>query len=142
MYLVGLCKTGPTFCVNIEQQRCKILVYTAASALRLLENASGSNSRRRKALTLHEHVLLTLVSQTTCLLRLFLAAPGVKSSFYCTLISYIFVDQGLHKTWFKVYTSLPQGICALHCGPIFQVNGLWIQRLMSLVTFGRYSLKT
>ena len=32
MYLVlSLCKLGTTFCVNFEQQRCKILVYTAAS---------------------------------------------------------------------------------------------------------------
>ena len=34
MYLVvGLCKLGTTFCVNFEQQRCKISVHTAASAL-------------------------------------------------------------------------------------------------------------
>ena len=36
---------------------------------------SSSNSRRTKLLTLHGNVLATLVSQTTCLLKLVLAAP-------------------------------------------------------------------
>ena len=37
LYLVvGLCKLGTIFCVNFEQQRCKISMYTAASALQLL----------------------------------------------------------------------------------------------------------
>ena len=37
--------------------------------------ASISNSRRRKVLTLHGHFLETLVSKTTCCLRLVFAAP-------------------------------------------------------------------
>ena len=36
---------------------------------------STSNLRRRKVLTLHGHALATLVSQTTCCLRLVFAAP-------------------------------------------------------------------
>ena len=42
MYLVvGLCKLGTKYCVNFEQQRCKIAVYTAASAWDCSENAFG-----------------------------------------------------------------------------------------------------
>ena len=73
MYLVvSLCKLGTTFCVNFEQESCKIsvCVYTAASALWLFT----LSSRKRKVLTLHPHVLATLISQTTCLLRLVFAS--------------------------------------------------------------------
>ena len=38
-----------------------------------------------------------------------------------TPISYIFVVQSLHERWFKVYTSLQQGV--RYCGPVIQVNG-------------------
>ena len=59
---------------------------------------STSNLSRRKVLTLHGHILATLVSQTTCYLRLVFAAPrgDLESSFYCTIIcmnSQIFLIQ-------------------------------------------------
>ena len=70
MYLVvGLCKLRTTFCVNFEQQRCKTSVAT------VWKMPSTSNFRRRKLLILHGHVLMTLVSQTTCCLTLVFAAP-------------------------------------------------------------------
>ena len=50
MYLVvGLCKLGTTYCVNFEQQRCKISVYTAASALRLFQNAFRFELEEKKS---------------------------------------------------------------------------------------------
>ena len=53
MYIVvGLCKLGTTFCVNFEQLRCKISVYTTASALRLLENAFHFESEEKKSVDL------------------------------------------------------------------------------------------
>ena len=55
--------------LNFEPQRCKISMYTAASALWLFRKmASTLNWRRRKVLALHGHVLATLISQTTCCL--------------------------------------------------------------------------
>ena len=60
MYLVvGLCKLGTTFHVNFEQQK----------------NAFHFEFEEKKVLTLHGHALATLISQTTCCLRLGFAAP-------------------------------------------------------------------
>ena len=47
-------------------------MYTAASVLGLFRNGW-----RRKVLILHGHVLMTLGSKTTCLLRLGFATQGV-----------------------------------------------------------------
>ena len=53
---------------------------------------SAWNLRITKPLTLHGHLLATLVSQTTILLRLILLHQGgiVKSSFYCSNLLLLF----------------------------------------------------
>ena len=75
MYLVvGLCKFGTTFCVNFEPQRC---AYSCMCVATVWKMASTSNSRRTKVLTLHGHVLATVVSKTTgCLELVFAASRG------------------------------------------------------------------
>ena len=85
-FVVDFRKLGTTFCVNFEQQRCKILVYMyTVGSSDSWKMPSASNWRRRKVLTLQGHVLATLVSQTTYFLRLFLQHQGViiKSCYYC-----------------------------------------------------------
>ena len=77
MYLVGLCKLGTTFLVNFVEQRCKI-TNTAASVLCLLLQIGGEKSVDFAWACLSD-------VQTTCVLRLFSAAPrgDHKSNFYC-----------------------------------------------------------
>ena len=73
MYLfVGLCKLGTKFCANFEPQRLNyqciqqqviISVYSCK-----YENGFHFELEEKKVLTLHGHLLATLVSQTTCCL--------------------------------------------------------------------------
>ena len=91
MYLVGLCKLGTT-CLNFEQQRCTISVYTAASAtvLKCLPRwfwGEGGVEFAWSCLSNHrftDHLLFETG---------FLLHQGVilKSSFYCTWTLFLVV---------------------------------------------------
>ena len=71
--VVGLCKLWTTFCVNFEPPRCtcKILVYTAASALKLLGNGFHFEFEEKKSV---DFCLMTLISKIICCLKLVFAA--------------------------------------------------------------------